>query len=174
MAELKEAKGTYRSKYDQLVEQRALADDVQQAVEQCRAQLLTDFSTYLQAEHPEAAGSAASIAAALSSATTQPTSASARFATGASFASGDMSFEASSGGGLSFGTARGSATARLDDTQAGQLDEVEQFNAMETRRRMAEDPGSVPFFEASKLASAKATKGAQGGAARMKSRPPFQ
>ncbi len=66
---LKEAKQRYREAYNRLTDERANAEYIAQTVENCRAQLLTDFGAFLKAERPDAAASADALLAAVSSGT---------------------------------------------------------------------------------------------------------
>ena len=63
---LREAKQRYRDAFSRMTDERDKSDYVAQTVENCRAQLLTDFGSFLKAERPDAAASADALLAAVS------------------------------------------------------------------------------------------------------------
>jgi hypothetical protein len=63
---LREAKQRYRDAFSRMSDERDKYDYVAQTVENCRAQLLTDFGSFLKAERPDAAASADALLAAVS------------------------------------------------------------------------------------------------------------
>lgn len=63
---LRKAKQRYRDAFIRLTDETDKSDYVAQTVENCRAQLLTDFGAFLKAERPDAAASADALLAAVS------------------------------------------------------------------------------------------------------------
>ena len=62
ISELKSAKASYRAAFDKLTDERATVEYVSGTVEQCRGQLLADFTKWLATERPEAAASISPVA----------------------------------------------------------------------------------------------------------------
>jgi kinesin family protein 6/9 len=165
---LKQAKGKYRAAFDSLTDERATVEYVSGTVENCRSQLLTDFSSWLQAEHPEAAASASVLMAhALSSDSTASAS-----GYGSGYGGG-LTPRAGAGGasGLVMGIG-GGAGAAGGDKPPTPYDQDEQFERLADDIALSEDPDSLPFFKASKLATARSLKKSKDhGNIRTKDRP---
>lgn len=149
LSELKAAKGRYRSAHSEMVEARSNVEYAETLIENCRAQLLEDFSTWMSAEHPEAAASIAT-----------RTSAAASGADGADLAQPSNVVSSSiygSGGGssslvLGLNGGRGgvgsASAAALGGSPSTPYDNDERFEQLEESMALEQDPDSLPFFKA--------------------------
>ena len=168
LQKLKQAKGRYRAAFDSLTDERATVEYVAGAVENCRSQLLADFSTWLQDEHPEAAASASAL---MTSALGAAESAASASGYGSGYGAGLTPRAASSVAGARSIIGGGGA----GDKPSTPYDQDEQFEALETNLALSQDPDALPFFKASKLATArsqkKAKEGIGPGSIRSKDRP---
>ena len=161
LSRLRGAKAKYRQSFAQLSDERSSVDYATGLVENCRAQLLADFSAWLVMEHPEAAGGATALAAAAAAANDgaalqQPSYASSigAFTGGGRLGSG---FDAGYGGSSSLLLGRGSGSLKGADPAAAMhsarlatpMDQDEQFEAMAKGMILDKDPDALPFFNAS-------------------------
>jgi len=163
LSKIKGAKTRYRTCFDQLTDERSTVEYISSAVEQCRQQLLTDFSAWMAHEHPEHAATSAalkvaaalgenSVPAALGGGMTSSAYGSTKLA-GTGYNEVSMS-RGSLGGGYG-----GYAPAPAKAMGGEVVDQDEQFEDLETQLALAQDPDSLPFFKASKLARARKTSG---------------
>ena len=168
MGVLKAAKERYRRAFDELTDERANVEYIAQTVENCRVQLLQDFSKFVAEEYPGSSASAAAIAAVTAAAEGgsmgQSSGAGASVVVGGS----DFGFGGATGGdrsayGLTSSSvrvgARGAGGGLATGSRLGPggdvIDQDEEFERMETNLVLSQDPDSLPFFKASKLASAR-------------------
>jgi kinesin family protein 6/9 len=156
LAKLKQAKLKYRQAFDALTDERATVEYVSGTVEQCRSQLLQDFTTWLRTEHPESAASAAALMTAGGDGISAHVS-----GYGSGYGSG---FGSGYGVGGTGGLGDGADAARSSTP----FDQDEQFEKLEAQMALSHDPDSLPFFKAGKLATARSHKT---GSVRTKPRP---
>ena len=182
LSRLKAAKATYREAFNKLTDERSTVEYVASATEQCRQQLLADFTRWMVLEHPEHAASNATLqTAALLGEGGAPAAAGITSSIYGANKMGSSTYNDASSiaGGLggargtvSFGGASGMGNGAGGvgvDAHGDVVDQDEQFDELETQLALQKDPDSLPFFKASKLARARKT---DAGAVVRAKRPP--